>query len=602
MTGLARFGGFVATLSMVATVGLYSPAQAASQVRSLKIYHMHTREKATIVFKRNGRYDAAGLKKLNMMLRDWRRNEPVRMDPRLFDLIWEVYQKSGSNEAINVVSAYRSPETNGMLRSRSQGVAEKSQHILGKAMDFYIPGVKLARLREIGMKFQVGGVGFYPRSGSPFVHMDVGSVRSWPRMSRQELARLFPDGRTLHRPAEGGNMPGYSTAVADYKKRVGSNAIQVAGGGSGNSDRDSKRGKGLLASLFGGADESEDSAGSDVQVASVAPLARKKNNLDGQIVTATVEPQEVLVAAEKTNIDAPVPLVRPAFRGAVEPPVVETALISPRRNAAEDALQAALSAPLPEDQPKFADLGKYRIPVPTMLGSRPRNGDAANEIQTASAAGLMEDEPPLPAIRPENTPPAADVAEIDSQPVAALNDDEIRALAEESSAGTPAINATTDENEADLSDAIDKPVDENQPIELASLEPANNSINRSFAVSVQGSHSVEAAPVYPDEEVTAHKGARPSKKEATAQARAAKKAAESRGLTSNIIARWAFTKGRVEDLSEPGKRPRFVTVALRAQPDEIYAGGFSQLAAKVDPGRFSGSSVNFLEVKKLKVN
>ncbi|MGO7418250.1 DUF882 domain-containing protein, partial [Rhizobium ruizarguesonis] len=80
----------------------------------------------------------------------------------------------------------RRTETNEMLRGRSRnsGVAEKSQHMLGKAMDFFIPDVKLATLRGIGMKMQVGGVGFYPKSGSPFVHMDVGGVRAWPRMSR----------------------------------------------------------------------------------------------------------------------------------------------------------------------------------------------------------------------------------------------------------------------------------------------------------------------------------------------------------------------------------------------------------------------------------
>ena len=84
------------------------------------------------------------------------------MDPRLFDLIWEAYRTSGSNDYIHVVCGYRSPQTNSMLRSRSKGVAKKSQHMLGKAMDFYIPGVKLKRLREIGLKMQGGGVGYYP--------------------------------------------------------------------------------------------------------------------------------------------------------------------------------------------------------------------------------------------------------------------------------------------------------------------------------------------------------------------------------------------------------------------------------------------------------
>jgi uncharacterized protein YcbK (DUF882 family) len=78
------------------------------------------------------------VKQLNNFLRDWRRNEPTKMDPQLFDLIWTVYQQSGSRQPIHVVSGYRSPDhQRHALRSRSRGVAQKSQHMLGKAMDFY---------------------------------------------------------------------------------------------------------------------------------------------------------------------------------------------------------------------------------------------------------------------------------------------------------------------------------------------------------------------------------------------------------------------------------------------------------------------------------
>src|SRR5262245_23221213 len=90
-----------------------------------------------------------------------------------------------------------------MLRAKSSGVAENSQHMNGKAMDFYIPGVSLKLLRETAMKHQVGGVGYYPTSGSPFVHMDTGSVRAWPRMTTAQLKKVFPDGKTLHLPLDG---------------------------------------------------------------------------------------------------------------------------------------------------------------------------------------------------------------------------------------------------------------------------------------------------------------------------------------------------------------------------------------------------------------
>ncbi|MBB2754221.1 UNVERIFIED_ORG: uncharacterized protein YcbK (DUF882 family) [Rhizobium aethiopicum] len=217
-----------ALFALPALIG--SASFASAEDRALKLFFTHTGEKATITYKRDGKFDAKGLAQINRFLRDWRRNEPTRMDPRLLDLVWEVYKRSGGKDYIHIVSAYRSPTTNNMLRnrSRSTGVAKKSQHMLGKAMDFYVPGVKLATLRALAMQMQVGGVGYYPTSGSPFVHLDVGNVRAWPRMSRQELARIFPNGQTMHLPADGRPLPGYNQAVANYKKRGGPASIQIA--------------------------------------------------------------------------------------------------------------------------------------------------------------------------------------------------------------------------------------------------------------------------------------------------------------------------------------------------------------------------------------
>jgi uncharacterized protein YcbK (DUF882 family) len=219
----------MSTLFALAAI-LGSAITAAAEDRALKLYFTHTGEKATITYKRNGRFDPKGMDKINRLLRDWRRNEPARMDPRLLDLVWEVYDRSGANGHIHIVSAYRSPATNSMLRSRSRstGVAKNSQHTLGKAMDFFIPGVKLSTVRALAMQMQAGGVGYYPTSGSPFVHLDVGNVRAWPRMSRKELARIFPNGRTMHLAADGSSLPGYTQAVADYKKRVSPASIKIA--------------------------------------------------------------------------------------------------------------------------------------------------------------------------------------------------------------------------------------------------------------------------------------------------------------------------------------------------------------------------------------
>ncbi|MFC6050415.1 DUF882 domain-containing protein, partial [Methylobacterium hispanicum] len=201
-------------LALSGTTSGTQDAVANGDTRSLSIFHTHTKESATVTFKRDGRYDRAGLDQLNWLLRDWRVDEPTKMDPRLFDTVWEAYRQVGSGEAIHIVSAYRSPGTNAMLRRRSKMVAEYSQHMLGKAMDFYLPDVSIDQIRAVGMQMQRGGVGWYPRSGSPFVHLDVGSVRSWPRMTHDQLARLFPDGRTVHLPSDGHPLARYEEARA----------------------------------------------------------------------------------------------------------------------------------------------------------------------------------------------------------------------------------------------------------------------------------------------------------------------------------------------------------------------------------------------------
>lgn len=178
------------------------PANASND-RTLYLYHTHTHKSGHFTFKRDGKYDPQVLKDLNLFLADWRTGQPTKMDPALFDLLWMVYQTVGASQPINIVSSYRTPATNAMLRSKSKAVAENSQHMKGKAMDFFIPGVPLPKLREVAMHYQVGGVGYYPTSGSPFVHLDTGSVRAWPRMTRAQLKKVFPDGRTLHLPTDG---------------------------------------------------------------------------------------------------------------------------------------------------------------------------------------------------------------------------------------------------------------------------------------------------------------------------------------------------------------------------------------------------------------
>jgi uncharacterized protein YcbK (DUF882 family) len=210
--------GLATLLILFASRGLQN-AVAEGDTRTISMHHIHTDEDITITYKRDGQYDEAALEKLNWFLRDWRKAQSTHMDPHLIDLVWEVQREAGAKEPIQVVCGYRSPETNEMLRHHSSGVARFSQHMLGKAMDFYIPGVPLADLRAYGLRLERGGVGFYPESGSPFVHMDTGGVRMWPRMTRDELTRVFPDGRTVLIPTDGHPLSGYALALADIRKR-----------------------------------------------------------------------------------------------------------------------------------------------------------------------------------------------------------------------------------------------------------------------------------------------------------------------------------------------------------------------------------------------
>jgi hypothetical protein len=224
-------------------------------------------------------------------------------------LIWEVSHEAGAKEPIQVVCGYRSPQTNAMLRHRSRGVAQYSQHTVGRAMDFYIPGVSLEQLRFAGLRLQRGGVGFYPTSGSPFVHLDTGSVRHWPRMTHDQLVRVFPDGKTVHVPSDGRPLAHYAQALTEVRRRgsapsatllaqardagaISENDAQAAGA--------EKPKRGFLAKLFGfSADEEEaDAADREESVhapAAVAAVARPR----------AVESKPIRVAAVPVPAKAP---------------------------------------------------------------------------------------------------------------------------------------------------------------------------------------------------------------------------------------------------------------------------------------------------------
>jgi uncharacterized protein YcbK (DUF882 family) len=152
-------------------------AAAVSGVRRVWVHNLHTGDKLDAVYFENGRYVPDALAEAMKVLRDWRNGEEHVMDPRLFDALHGIHQKLEISAPFQIISGYRSPETNAMLHARSEGVASHSQHMLGKASDIRVEGVELSRLHQAALAQGAGGVGFYPVSD--FVHVDVANVRTW---------------------------------------------------------------------------------------------------------------------------------------------------------------------------------------------------------------------------------------------------------------------------------------------------------------------------------------------------------------------------------------------------------------------------------------
>ncbi len=174
-------------------VGLVPPAPArAGEVRTLSLYHVHTRESLTVTYKVDGHYIPSAMAKINYLLRDWRKDKVITIDPKVIDLMWELHEDLGSKAPIDIICGYRSAETNAFLHRIGRHVAVRSQHIHGKAIDLYFPDVPTVRLRDSALVREVGGVGYYPRSGiRGFVHIDSGSVRHWPYISDMQMAQIM---------------------------------------------------------------------------------------------------------------------------------------------------------------------------------------------------------------------------------------------------------------------------------------------------------------------------------------------------------------------------------------------------------------------------
>lgn len=167
------------SLQFAAGATLLSPALSLArnlEICDLSFYHTHTGQSLDIAYKISGHYDSAALQKINYHLRDFRTRETHPIDPCLLDILYSVRQQAGGG-VFEVISGYRSPKTNGMLRKRSSGVAKRSLHMKGKAIDIRLTGIKTKEIRNIALSLKQGGVGYYAKSD--FVHLDTGRVRCW---------------------------------------------------------------------------------------------------------------------------------------------------------------------------------------------------------------------------------------------------------------------------------------------------------------------------------------------------------------------------------------------------------------------------------------
>lgn len=145
--------------------------------RRAVLKNLHTGEWFNEVYYANGSYLPGALSEATRVMRDWRTGDEHFIDPTLFDALHAISRKLECQRPFQIISGYRSPRTNAMLRGRSSGVAEHSQHTVGKAVDVRMEGVDLSRLRDAALSLSAGGVGYYPASN--FVHVDTGRVRQW---------------------------------------------------------------------------------------------------------------------------------------------------------------------------------------------------------------------------------------------------------------------------------------------------------------------------------------------------------------------------------------------------------------------------------------
>lgn len=397
---LSRSNIVVGILSLIAASSLSSDritAAAPKGERQISFYHIHTKETLTVTFKKDGQFIPDALKKIDWIMRDWRKNQAIKIDPETIDLAWEMHQELGSREPIHIICGFRSSETNNMLRRTRGGQASQSQHMTGKAIDITFPDVPLKRMRYSALIRERGGVGYYPTSGIPFVHIDTARVRSWPRLPRYELALVFPEGRSKHLPATGGPITPSDVRIAQSQHR--DLAQQVA---AWNDTRRGLIAPTLLASAKPAAPASNPAVAEMIRAPKFAVASLPGGTTPAALPSITAGPpaRKIELKAERFAVAAE---VRPPVLKRPEQAKQQVASLSPAAVAPKLAQPPKLVERPSHFTPSASDRGKLNslfqqaaaLPEPRLI-KPPQLAERPQKQLAAIAETLTQPEQPLP--------------------------------------------------------------------------------------------------------------------------------------------------------------------------------------------------------------
>jgi len=401
-----RWKKLAASTAVAAMIGagvflsLNGTAHSGGETRTLSLYHVHTKERLNITYMKDGKYIPSAMKKINYLMRDWRRNEVITISPRTIDLMWELHADLGSRSPIHIVCGYRSPKTNAFLKKVGRNVARKSQHMVGHAIDLYFPDVPTIKIRNSALVRQVGGVGYYSSGGGPtgFLHIDNGNVRHWgPAISQVQMAKIMRDYRKTvgARINKKGMQPVPEVEVAAADPTAARLPSQMEGDDEGDAENvklSSKKKIPLETAYSNGDDEELASMSEDVSAAPAKPNAKPEDDSQDQ-----ADGTETVAEAEGVDQGYPVPKPRPKpievlmmaavnmkIEPASAPPPDQTARTSPVAGNSQGYVIA------PESLTESASL-ESNAAAKTSLTEDIENGDAQNvptiRTITASASG-----------------------------------------------------------------------------------------------------------------------------------------------------------------------------------------------------------------------